>query len=143
MKITSSAFAEGQQIPADYTCDGRNVNPALLISEIPEKTESLVLVVDDIDAPGGIFTHWVVFDISKKITKIDEDSQPGVAGKNNFGRVEYGGPCPPSGIHRYYFRVFALNKAVGLAPGVSRREVEDVMRDHIIGSAELMGTYGR
>lgn len=143
MKVTSNAFEEGQAIPADYTCDGKNVNPALSVSEIPDKAVTLVLIVDDIDAPGGVFTHWVVFDISGKVTKIDEDSQPGVGGINNFGRTEYGGPCPPSGTHRYYFRVFALDTTIGLAPGVSRREVEEAMRGHILESAELMGAYGR
>lgn len=142
MKITSGAFSEGQRIPEQYTCDGENVSPSLSISDILDGTESLVLIVDDIDAPGGVFDHWIVFDLPV-VSEIKSGEEPGVNGRNSFGKTGYGGPCPPRGEHRYYFRIFALDKKLGLIGGISRREVEGAMKGHVLGSAELMGRYAR
>jgi len=143
MKITSSAFQHNTMIPAKYTCEGMDINPPLLVEDIPEKTKSLVLIMDDPDAPRGTWIHWVVFNIpcSGKKIEIKENSIPGVQGWNDFRRINYGGPCPPSGTHRYFFRVYALDIMLNLKEGAKRQEVEDAMRGHILASAELVGLY--
>jgi len=115
MKVTSSAFQQGANIPSKFTCDGANTNPPLQISDVPAEAKSLVLIVDDPDAPSGLFTHWAVWNISPQATTIAEGSTPkGAQGTNDFGKSGYGGPCPPSGAHRYYFRVFALDRELDL-----------------------------
>lgn len=144
MKITSSAFGEGETIPALYTCDGKNINPPLEIKETPAAAKSLVLIVDDVDAPGGLFTHWLVFDIFSGVTKVSPGSAPeGIPGKNTFGQENYGGPCPHSGTHRYYFRIFALDKLLKLPSSSTREKVEAVMKGHVLDQAELMGKYAK
>ena len=117
MKITSSAFQEGGNIPSKFTCDGGDSSPPLQIAEIPSSAKSLALVVDDPDAPSGLFTHWIVWNISPQTNGIAEGSTPkGVQGTNDFGKAGYGGPCPPSGTHRYYVKIFALDRRAGFAP---------------------------
>ena len=143
-KVTSSAFSEGGNIPAKYTCDGSDASPPLQFGGFPAGAKSLVLIVDDPDAPGRLFTHWLVWNMDPKTNSIAEGAGPkGVQGKNDFGKSAYGGPCPPSGTHRYYFKVFALDKQLELPAGSGRRELDKAMKDHVIGQAQLMGRYSR
>jgi Raf kinase inhibitor-like YbhB/YbcL family protein len=145
MKITSSAFQEGGDIPSKFTCDGADVNPALRFEGAPAEAKSLALIVDDPDAPVGLFTHWLAWNIDPKTTKIAENSAPpsGVQGRNDFGRSGYGGPCPPSGTHRYYFKIFALDRTLDLKSGTKRADVDAAMRKYVIAQSELMGRYSR
>lgn len=140
--ITSRAFSPNGDIPKKYTCEGENSNPPLDISGTPDEARSLVLIVDDPDAPGKTFVHWVVWNIP--ITHhIDEDTVPGEQGLNDFGDVSYGGPCPPIGKHRYYFKVYALDDLLDLEAGATKQQVEQAMAGHIIGFGEFMGHYKR
>lgn len=142
LNITSPAFKPDGSIPSRYTCDGVDKNPALDISAVPEEAKSLVLIVEDPDAPAGTWLHWLVWDIP--ITHhIKENDVPGNQGRNDFGRNDYGGPCPPSGTHRYFFKVYALDDVLNLPEGCRRKEVEKAMRDHILAYGELMGVYKR
>jgi hypothetical protein len=142
MQITSSAFTENEAIPKDFTCDGANKSPELSISDLPSDAESLVLIVDDPDAPGKTFLHWLAYNIDPS-DRIPENATPGTQGSNDFGKSGYGGPCPPSGTHRYFFRVYALDTSLGLPQGAGRGEVEQAMKGHVLDQAQLMGTYGR
>lgn len=140
--VRSSAFADKGAIPSKYTCDGRNVNPPLDFAGIPAHAKSLVLIIDDPDAPAGTWLHWLVWNIP--VTQhLEENLVPGEQGVNDFGRLNYGGPCPPSGTHRYYFRVFALDRWLDLEPGSARQQVEEAMNDHLVGYGELVGLYKR
>ena len=145
MKVTSSAFQEGGNIPSKFTCDGADVNPALRFEGAPAEAKSIVLIVDDPDAPVGLFTHWLVWNIDPKTSEIAENSAPGgaVQGTNDFPKKGYGGPCPPSGAHRYYFKIFALDQTLDLKPGAKRAEVDAAIRGHVIAQGELMGRYSR
>ncbi len=140
LRIRSVAFSHGGSIPPKYTCEGENVNPPLEISDLPENTRSLALIVEDPDAPKGVYDHWVVWNIPPN-EAIGENSRPGVSGKNSFGDTEYGGPCPPSGSHRYFFKVYALDKDLSIQAGSDKKTLESAMKDHVLGSAELMGHY--
>jgi Raf kinase inhibitor-like YbhB/YbcL family protein len=143
ISITSSSFQAGGDIPAKFTCNGTNVSPELQISSVPNEAKSLVLIVDDPDAPRGLFTHWIVWNIDSKTTRVAENSAPtaGVQGINDFGKRNYGGPCPPSGTHRYFFKIFALDTKLELKPGARRAELDAAMRGHILAQGELMGRY--
>lgn len=145
MKITSSAFGDGQVIPPKYSCDGEEVNPPLKIEEVPVQTETLVLVVDDPDAPGGTFTHWTVWNINPGVGDIEEDSVPrgAVEGTTSFEEVGYGGPCPPGEKHRYRFKVYALDKELSLKRGASKEELDRALEGHVIEKDELVGVYSR
>jgi Raf kinase inhibitor-like YbhB/YbcL family protein len=138
IKVFSNAFESNGTIPKKYTCSGENINPSLEFEGIPEEADSLVLILDDPDAPMKTFTHWIVWNI-EPVAKIEEDSIPGVEGMNDFRKIGYGGPCPPSGTHRYFFRVYALDKLLDLKAGASRKELESEMIGHIIAEGELMG----
>jgi Raf kinase inhibitor-like YbhB/YbcL family protein len=142
MMLTSSAFKEGERIPSKYTCDGADCNPPLHIEGIPSNTKSLALIVDDPDAPVGTWVHWVVFGIPI-VTDISEKSLPGKQGRNDFGRNNWGGPCPPSGTHRYFFKLYALDNALGLPEGSAKAALEKAMQGHILAKAELVGLYSR
>ena len=142
IKVFSNAFESNSTIPKKYTCNGENINPPLEFTNIPEETESLVLIMDDPDSPMNPFTHWIVWNI-EPVAKIEEDSIPGVEGMNNFRKIGYGGPCPSSGTHRYYFRVYALDRQLELKAGSGRKELESEMIGHIIAEGELMGKYGK
>lgn len=137
-----SVFADGGKIPRDYTCQGINVNPELNFSGIPNNTKSLVLIVDDPDAPSGTFTHWLLFNIPPQ-NQIEKDSSPGIQGKNDFGKNSWGGPCPPSGEHRYFFRVYALSSTLDLKEGATRKQIEEAMKGKILAEAKLMGLYAK
>ncbi len=145
MKIESSAFREDGNIPQKFTCDGSDVNPPLHFDAAPEGTKSLACMVDDPDAPGGLFTHWVMWNIDPRTTDILENSRPqsAIQGMNDFGKPGYGGPCPPSGSHRYYFKIFALDQTLNLKGGANRQELDAAMHGHVIGQGELMGHYSR
>ena len=133
---------EGGRIPSKYTCDGDNVNPPLDIKGIPDGTESLVLIVDDPDAPMGTWDHWVVWNIPPK-AEMGEDSVPGTEGMNDFRKHSYGGPCPPSGTHRYFFKVYALDTKLDLAPNSRKQDVERSMKGHVLAQGQLVGLYSR
>jgi Raf kinase inhibitor-like YbhB/YbcL family protein len=145
MKITSSAFQEGGTIPEKFSKNGQNVNPELRIEGGPVEAKSLVLIVDDPDAPVGLFTHWLVWNIDPKTTEIAEGSVPSgaVQGTNDFPGQRYDGPQPPSGTHRYYFKIFALDTTLELKPGAKRKEVNAAMKGHVIAQGELMGKYSK
>jgi Raf kinase inhibitor-like YbhB/YbcL family protein len=144
MKITSSAFQEGASIPSKFTCEGSDTSPPLQIADIPSEAKSLVLIADDPDAPGGLFTHWAVWNISPQTNAVGEGSAPkGVQGTNDFGKSGYGGPCPPSGTHRYYFKIFALDRELDLPFGAKRGQLDVAMKDHIVAQGELMGRYSK
>ncbi len=140
MKLTSPEFQNNKSIPAKFTCQGEDISPRLVIEGIPDGTKSLALVVDDPDAPMGTWVHWVVYDIPVT-SRIDEDTIPGKQGMNNFGRKDYGGPCPPSGTHRYFFKIYALDKELNLQEGIRKSELEKAMEGHILDNAELIGLY--
>ncbi len=143
MKITSSAFQEGAEIPARYSRQGGNVNPPLRIEGAPANAKSLVLIVDDPDAPVGLFTHWLVWNIDPVTTGISEASTPkgAVQGTNGYPTLGYGGPQPPSGTHRYYFKIYALDQTLNLPAGAKRKELEKAMKGHVIAQGQLMGRY--
>ena len=147
--IESTAFGEGDAIPKRYTCDGEDVSPELRWEDTPANTRSFALIMDDPDAPGRTFTHWVLFDIQADVTSLPEGFRAGdigVAGRNDFGKSGYGGPCPPPGHgpHRYFFTLHALDTdSLNLSDGASRSQVEQALEGHIIGQARLMGRYER
>jgi Raf kinase inhibitor-like YbhB/YbcL family protein len=140
MKLSSPEFEHNQAIPAKFTCQGKDVSPALVIEDIPKEAKALSLIVDDPDAPMGTWVHWVLYDIPLT-DRIEENSIPGKQGLNDFGRKNYGGPCPPSGEHRYFFKIYALDKKLDLPEGVSKQDLEEEMSGHILDQAELIGLY--
>ncbi|HKY61555.1 MAG TPA: YbhB/YbcL family Raf kinase inhibitor-like protein [Gemmatimonadota bacterium] len=153
MRLTSAAFEDGGMIPRRHSCDAEDVSPALEWEDAPEGTASFALVVHDPDAPRGDWVHWVIFDIPGHFTSLPEDvgsaerlDHLGEAaqGANDFGRIGWGGPCPPPGKpHRYVFTLMALDAPLGLEPGATRDEVEEAAGDHMLGTARLTGLYGR
>jgi Raf kinase inhibitor-like YbhB/YbcL family protein len=151
MQLTSTAFTEGKPIPAKYTCDGTNVSPPLKWTGTPAQAKSLVLIVDDPDAPVGTWVHWVLYDLPATVGELPEDvaksesiAQGGRQGVNDFKSLGYGGPCPPGGrSHRYFFRLYALDTVLDLKPGATRKEVDRAMQHHVLAEGQLMGTYQR
>jgi Raf kinase inhibitor-like YbhB/YbcL family protein len=151
MELSSSAFKSGQTIPQRYTCEGADVSPPLNWHGTPSETQALVLICDDPDAPRRPFAHWVLYDLPATVTQLEEDvprdarlAWGGVQGRNSSGKVGYVGPCPPRGpAHHYYFRLYALDEALGLSAGATREQVVDRMEGHILGRAELLGLVAR
>ena len=151
MKITSSAFKYEGMIPAKFTCDGDDINHDLTWSDVPAGTQTLALINDDPDAPVGLWVHWILYNVpagSKglpegvvKSARILEDGT--MQGINSWGRIGYGGPCPPSGTHRYFFKLYALDAKLDLDPGAKKDQVEKAMKGHILAEAVLMGKYSR
>lgn len=149
--LQSSSFSSGGSIPKKFTCEGDDVSPVLEWSDPPPKTQSLTLIADDPDAPAGTWTHWVVYDLPTSMRQLPEGvpkqatiAGGGSQGKNDFGKIGYGGPCPPPGNpHRYFFKLYALEKKLDLKPGAARQQVESAMQAHILAHAELMGIYQR
>ncbi len=148
--VSSEAFMEGGAIPAEYTCDGRNVSPPLSWKGIPENAKSIALIMDDPDAPMGTWVHWVLFNIPSNTEKLPKGipKNPTLGdgsrqGMTSFGRPGYGGPCPPSGMHRYYFKIYALDTMLDLQTNATKREVENAMKGHVLAQGELMGRYAR
>ncbi|MGE5197383.1 MAG: YbhB/YbcL family Raf kinase inhibitor-like protein [Deltaproteobacteria bacterium] len=140
MKLKSPEFEYNKSIPKKFTCEGADINPELIIEDAPPGTKSMALIVDDPDAPMGTWVHWVVFDIPV-VARIEENSVPGKQGRNDFRRKNYGGPCPPSGTHRYFFKIYALDTLLNLKEGISKEELEEAMQGHILSGAELVGLY--
>ncbi|MCX6744560.1 MAG: YbhB/YbcL family Raf kinase inhibitor-like protein [Candidatus Parcubacteria bacterium] len=145
MKLTSPAFTNNSKLPAKCTCDGQGINPPLTIVEVPDNAQSLALVADDPDAPSGNFVHWLVWNIDPKTTDIAENSVPGASnlGKTSAGRTGYVAPCPPSGTHRYFFKVYALDIKLDLTPNTGADNLAKAMQGHILDSAEIIGLYQR
>jgi Raf kinase inhibitor-like YbhB/YbcL family protein len=150
MKITSLAFADGEMIPKKYTCDSDNVSPALAWSDAPAGVKSFALIMDDPDAPAGTWVHWVLFNLPAALGSLPEAVSPqrtlpagGVQGTSSFRRVGYGGPCPPSGTHRYFFKLYALDGPLSLTSAASANDVQAAMKSHILAEAQLMGRYKR
>jgi len=145
MKITSPAFENNQMIPQKYTCDGENINPPLQINDIPAGTQSLVLIVDDPDAPSGDWVHWLVWNINPATKLISENESPqgAIQGINDFGKQNYGGPCPPSGIHHYQFKIYALNTTLNLTSSSRKKDLEKAIENHILDKEILIGLYQR
>jgi len=142
LTVNSPAFENNKLIPSKYTCDGDNVNPPLTIEGVPDGTKSLVLIVDDPDAPMGTWDHWIVWNIPPT-NKIEENTVPGAEGINDFRKHSYGGPCPPSGTHRYFFKVYALDTKLNLNPNSRKKDVEKAMQGHILAKGEYIGLYRR
>jgi Raf kinase inhibitor-like YbhB/YbcL family protein len=152
--LTSPSFQEGGMIPKTYTCDGEDRSPPLEWSGVPDSARSLVLICDDRDAPRGTWAHWVVFNIPPEVKSFGEGLTPEETlklgaeltarqGKNDFGKIGYGGPCPPSGTHRYFFRLYALDAAPELGTGPTRPHVLKAITGHILAEGRLMGKYSR
>lgn len=140
MKLTSPEFEHKTSIPKKFTCQGEGVNPELIIEGIPGEAKSLVLIVDDPDAPGGDFVHWVLYDIPV-ISRIEENTIPGKQGLNSLGRLGYVSPCPPTGVHRYFFKIYALDKMLNYDQGLSKAELGKEISSHLLDKAELIGLY--
>jgi Raf kinase inhibitor-like YbhB/YbcL family protein len=143
MRISSSAFPDGGTIPDKFARKGGDKSPELKIEDVPDQAKSLVLIMDDPDAPSGLFTHWILFNVSPRTKEIHEDSAPVMAtqGKNDYGDIGYGGPQPPSGEHRYFFKLYALDAVLQLSRGAKRQEIDAAIKDHIIDEAQTMGRY--
>jgi len=143
-----SVFENNEKIPAKYTCVGENINPKLEFLDVPENTKSLVLIMDDPDAikpAGKVWDHWVLFDISPTTKTIEENSVPenAIQGLNSWNKNEYGGPCPPDGEHRYFFKLYALDTTLDLDSSATKKDVEEAMSQHIIEKAELIGRFSK
>ncbi len=145
LKISSPVFQNNGSIPSKYTCDGANVNPPLKIENVPAGTKSLALIVDDPDAPRGIWVHWVVWNIDPKIGEIRENTVPkgSIQGVNDFEKHDYGGPCPPSGTHRYFFKVYALDTLLNFSSDAGKAGLEKAMQGRILAQAQIVGLYKR
>ena len=150
LQLTSNAFAQGQPIPKKYSCKGEDVSPALAWTDPPAGTQSFALIMDDPDAPVGTWDHWILFDIPASARGLphsfpaDKTLPDGsISGKNSWGKTGYGGPCPPSGTHRYYFKLYALDTILSLQSGASKAQVLDAMKGHVLAQAELMGTFSK
>ncbi len=144
LDLRSPAFAYGGPIPVQYTCDGEDLSPPLAWSSPPVGTQALVLLVEDPDAPGGTWIHWLLYDMPPVTRALPEGAGAGTPGRNSWGRTTYGGPCPPPGRpHRYFFRLFALDAPLQLPPGAEADQVKQAMQGHLLAQGEWMGTYGR
>ncbi|MGJ3251034.1 MAG: YbhB/YbcL family Raf kinase inhibitor-like protein [Elainellaceae cyanobacterium] len=149
MNLESAAFSQEEMIPPKYTCDGQDISPPLSWDTPPDGTESLALIADDPDAPSGTFVHWVLYNMSPDVQQLPEGatdsigSTGGVQGKSDFGKQGYGGPCPPGGTHRYFFKLYALDTKLDLEPGATKADVVEAMEGHILANAELMARYSR
>jgi Raf kinase inhibitor-like YbhB/YbcL family protein len=150
IKLMSAAFKEGQPIPRGYTCDGTNVSPPLEWTGVPKSATTLAIVCDDPDAPAGTWVHWVLFNLPSDVIGTVENTPQtetllggGMQGLNDFKKIGYGGPCPPRGRHRYFFKIYALDSELPLKPGASKADLEKAMEGHIVAQGQLIGTYSR
>jgi Raf kinase inhibitor-like YbhB/YbcL family protein len=150
MQLTSPAFEPNGLIPPKYTCDGQDLSPPLAWHTVPETAQSLVLICDDPDAPRGTFVHWVMYNLPTSLMALPEGiplglslEQGGLQGKNDFGKIGYGGPCPPSGTHRYYFTLYALDQPLALNSGATKQQVLQAISGHELAKTQLMGRYHR
>ena len=140
LPVSSIAFSHGGHIPKKYSCEGENINPPLEINRFPKDTKTLAIIFEDPDATRGIFDHWLVWNILPN-EPISENYIGGISGRNSFSNTGYGGPCPPSGSHRYYFKVYALDTSLNLPAGADKKQLQDAMQGHIITSGEVMAHY--
>ena len=150
IKITSTAFAEGGMIPAKYTCDGENVSPPLAWDSIPQAAKSIALIADDPDAPMGTWVHWVLYNLPAEITALRENiplqeklENGANQGMNDFRKIGYGGPCPPSGVHRYFFKLYALDTFLEATPEMTKSKLLSAMEGHKLAEGSLIGRYER
>lgn len=150
IKVTSSAFAEGALIPAKYTCDGEDISPPLQWDAVPDETKTIALISDDPDAPMGTWVHWVLFNLPAETAELQENIPPvetlpngAKQGTSDFGRIGYGGPCPPSGTHRYFFKIYALDTEIDLPAGAVKAQLVKAMEGHILAQGQLMEKYKR
>ncbi|MBN1897636.1 MAG: YbhB/YbcL family Raf kinase inhibitor-like protein [Spirochaetes bacterium] len=150
MILTSSAFKEGGMIPSKYTCDGENISPSVSWENFPEGTKSFAIICDDPDAPAGTWVHWVIFNIPAKTRSLPANVSPEkelndgtLQGLNDFRKIGYGGPCPPSGVHRYFFKIYALDVVLELSAGATKAQLLKAMENHILAQAKIMGRYQR
>jgi len=143
LSIKSPAFEHGKLIPKKYSCDGQDINPPLTIEGIPKEAKTLVLAVDDPDAPSGTFDHWIVWNIPASASKIGENTVPGTEGMNGARQQGYMGPCPPWGTHRYFFKVYALDTELSLGINSRKKDVEKAIQGRIVAKGELIGLYRR
>jgi Raf kinase inhibitor-like YbhB/YbcL family protein len=151
MLITSSAFKDGERIPSKYTCDGYGISPPVIWNGVPAGTLTLALIVEDVDAPAGVFTHWVIFNISSSTSGLQEGNPSfplelpsgAIQGKNSLGNVGYVGPCPPSGTHRYVFHLYALDTQLNLPSEATRQDLLNAMQGHVLAEGQLTGLYSR
>lgn len=143
MEISSPAFAHQASIPPKYSCEGDDVSPQLDIANVPPNSESLVLIMDDPDAPVGTWDHWVAYDIAPTETIAEGNHEIGTSGINSWGTTGYGGPCPPSGTHRYFFQVYALDVELGVTEGATKTDIIAAMKGHIIDEAQIIGLFSR
>jgi Raf kinase inhibitor-like YbhB/YbcL family protein len=145
MKLSSPDFKEGENIPARFTCDGKDVSPTLQIEGMPQGAKSLVVILEDRDAPGGNFTHWLMWNVVPNLTEIVGNKPPSgaVQGVNDFGKNKYSGPCPPPELHRYYFKLYALDTTLDLPRKSKRKAIDSAIKGHVIAEATLMGRYAR
>jgi len=150
LKLTSAAFKEGEAIPRQYTCDGVNVSPPLEWGRAPKNAKTIAIITDDPDAPGGTWVHWVLFNLPAENIGLVENlpvtenlKAGGFQGKNDFDKIGYGGPCPPSGTHRYIFKIYAVDAELPLKAGATKADVEKAMQGHIVAQGQLMGSYSR
>ncbi|MDO8525795.1 MAG: YbhB/YbcL family Raf kinase inhibitor-like protein, partial [Candidatus Omnitrophota bacterium] len=148
--VTSSAFKDGGMIPAKYTCDGDDLSPDIAWSGLPSGAKSVALISDDPDAPRGTWVHWVIYNIPPELKGLNEGVEPdkvldngALQGMNDSRQTGYGGPCPPAGVHRYFFKVYALDTKLSLGPGATKKDLEGAMRGHILAEGQLMGRYKR
>ncbi|MBW8308942.1 MAG: YbhB/YbcL family Raf kinase inhibitor-like protein [Candidatus Paracaedibacteraceae bacterium] len=145
LSLTSAVFQEGEVIPSRYTCEGENISPPLQWEGVPSEVESFVLIMDDPDAPAGVWDHWILFNLPKDLRNIQENernfSSDTKKGINSWGKLDYGGPCPPSGAHHYFFKLYALSKKLELRDASRKSEIEKAMRGHILAQAQLVGVY--
>ncbi len=148
IQVSSKSFLNNQTIPSRYTCDGENISPPLVWSEVPDKTRSIAIICDDPDAPSGDWVHWLIYNIDPNINElpeniplkriIDGNTRQGI---NDFGKTGYGGPCPPSGNHRYFFRLFALDTVLDLKENAKKKDLLNAMKNHVVAEGELIGLY--
>lgn len=145
MILASPVFVNNARVPAKYTCDGEDINPPLLISEVPANAQSLVLIMDDPDSPTGTWVHWTLWNIDPRIKEIGENSVPqgAMEGVTTFGSVGYGGPCPHSGTHHYVFKLYALDAEIDLLPQADKAKLLESIQSHIIAEAQLVGVFSR
>ncbi len=143
MTLTSPAFVQDEAIPLQFSCDGDDISPELAWAGIPEGAASLVLILDDPDAPVGTWDHWLLFDMPPDLEGLPQGGTAGTDGNNSWNRTGYGGPCPPGGTHRYFFKLYALDTILDLPAGTAKAALEAAMEGHILGQVELMGTYTR
>ena len=149
-KVTSVAFKEGQPIPRQYTCSGVNVSPPLEWGTAPKPARTIAIIADDPDAPGGTWTHWVLYNLPaeniglvENVPETETLRAGGFQGKNDFGKISYGGPCPPSGTHRYFFKIYAVDTELPLKAGATKAELEKALEGHVVAQGQLMGTYAK